>query len=377
MSSPDKTTLIELAGLFLRIGFTSFGGPAAHTAMMHTEIVTRRGWLNDKEFLDLVSASNLIPGPNSTELAIHIGYRRAGWSGLIVAGMCFILPAFLIVLWLAWLYVRFNTVPAMDGLLYGVKPVVAAIVLHALWGLGRKVLKTPAAFALAAVAAAAAWFGWINEITLLLLGGVLTLLVKRGWQGLRPVLPVVWFPVTHLFSDFTPAGLFWSFFKIGSVLYGSGYVLLAFLRAEFVDRLGWLTDQQLLDAVAIGQFTPGPLFTTATFVGYVLGGAPGALLATVGIFLPAFLFVIFSIPFLERLRQSQGFSAFLDGVNIVSLALMAAVSGQLASAALIDWLTMSTCLLALVLLLRTKINSAWLVASGGLMGLVMTMAAGG
>lgn len=368
---------MELAGLFLQMGLISFGGPAAHTAMMHTEVVTRRAWLDDREFLDLVSASSLIPGPNSTELAIHIGYRRAGWAGLLVSGACFILPAFLIVLGLSWLYVRYNAIPAVGGLLYGIKPVVVAIVLNALWGLGKKVLQTPIAFGLAATAAVAAWFGWVNEIALLMLGGALTLLVKRGWQGIKPAFLAVWFPATGIVSEFTLAGLFWSFFKIGSVLYGSGYVLLAFLRTEFVDRLGWLTDQQLLDAVSIGQFTPGPLFTTATFVGFVLGGAPGAFLATLGIFLPAFLFVILSIPFLDRLRRSQGFGAFLDGVNIVSLSLMSVVSGQLAWAALVDWVTLIICVLALLLLVRTKINSAWLVAAGGLLGGLVTLTMGG
>ncbi len=232
---------------------------------------------------------------------------------------------------------------------------------------------------LALLAAVIAWLGWINEVALLLLGGMVTLLARRGWQRFRPTALAAWLPLSGvgLLSEPSLVGLFWSFFKIGSVLYGSGYVLLAFLRAEFVDGLGWLTDQQLLDAVSIGQFTPGPLFTTATFIGYLLGGGWGAVLATLGIFLPAFLFVILSIPFLERLRQSQRLGAFLDGVNIVSLALMAVVSGQLMFSALRDWVTLAICLSALFLLTRTKINSAWLVGAGGLIGFWVTMAAGG
>lgn len=377
MSKPDKATLLELAGLFLRIGFTSFGGPAAHIAMMHAEIVTRRQWLDDRAFLDLVSASNLIPGPNSTELAIHIGYRRAGWPGLLVAGACFILPAVFIVLLLAWVYVRYNALPAVEALFYGIKPVVAAIVFYALWGLGRTVLRSPAAVALAAGAALIAWLGWVSEIALLLIGGALIALTRHGWRSLRGSFPAMWggvgLPLAASPEGGALATLFWSFFKIGSVLYGSGYVLLAFLRAEFVQNLGWLSDQQLLDAVAIGQFTPGPLFTTATFVGYLVGGLPGAFLATLGIFLPAFIFVALSIPFLERMRQSALFGAFLDGVNVISLALMAVVSAQLASAALVDWVTLAACLAALGVLLYAKINSAWLVAAGAALGLLVML----
>ena len=291
----------QVASLFLRLGVTAFGGPAAHIAMMHDEVVKRRKWLSDQEFLDLVGATNLIPGPNSTEMAIHIGFLRAGWSGLIIGGACFIVPAMLIVLALSWVYVRFGTAPQAEWLLYGIKPVVIAIIVQALWSLGQKAVRD---YLLAVVAClvVALYFLGINEILLLFAGG-LTVMLARNFRKFRgravglflvPLAGAGLLPQASV--SFSLRLLFFTFLKIGSVLYGSGYVLLAFLRADFVVRLGWLTDQQLLDAIAIGQVTPGPVFTTATFLGFILGGTSGALLATLGIFfLPSFS-SLFPIP---------------------------------------------------------------------------------
>lgn len=344
----------ELAALFLRIGFTSFGGPPAHTAFMHREIVTQRGWLTNQEFLDLVGATNLIPGPNSTELAIHIGHRRAGWPGLLVAGACFILPATVIVLACAWAYVRYGSLPEAAGLLYGVKPIIVAIVAHAFWGLAHTALKTRFAAAICILGAAANLAG-ANELVVLL-GAALAAVLLR--LRATPMLAI-------------PLGpLFWFFAKVGSVLFGSGYVLIAFLRADLVERWGWLTEAQLLDAIAVGQFTPGPVFTTATFIGYVLAGVPGAIVATLGIFLPAFFFVGVTAPYVMRLRQSPTMSAILDAVNAASLALLAVVSFTLTRAALVDFLTIALAITTLAILLRWRINSAWLVAAGALIGIL-------
>jgi chromate transporter len=398
MNPPSSHPLAEVASLFLKLGLTAFGGPAAHIAMMHDETVTRRKWLSDEEFLDLVGATNMIPGPNSTEMAIHIGFLRAGWPGLVVGGACFILPAMLIVLALAWVYVRYGAYPQSGWLLYGIKPVVIAMIVQALWVLGKKAIRGPLA-ALAALAVLALYFAGVNEIVLLFGGGLGVMFISNlGRLGKRPMAASLFGPKIVLHERcnalqkcvapewFVPLGgailgsgtavpfslpvLFVTFLKIGAVLYGSGYVLLAFLRADFVAHLGWLTDQQLLDAVAIGQVTPGPLFTTATFIGYVLGGAPGALLATLGIFLPSFIFVAISNPLIPRMRKSAWVSGLLDGVNVASLGLMAAVTWQLGRASLIDPLTILVTFISLVLLMRFKVNSTWLIGGGAIIGLL-------
>ncbi|MBJ6759864.1 chromate efflux transporter [Myxococcaceae bacterium JPH2] len=372
--------LAELALLYLRLGTTAFGGPAAHIAMMEDEVVRRRRWLSREEFVDLLGACNLIPGPNSTELAIHIGHRRAGWLGLIVAGACFILPAALIVSGIAWAYVRFGSLPRADALLYGVKPVIIAVVLQALWGLLRSTVKTAGLAALGVGAVAASALG-VDELLVLLLAGLVVLVVRAvarrrqgtpsSLAGLVPLWPVVPSGVAALATPFSLQGLFLFFLKVGSVLYGSGYVLLAFLRSDLVERWGWLTQAQLLDAVAVGQVTPGPVFTTATFIGYVLGGAPGAVVATLGIFLPAFFFVAVSGPLVPRLRRSWAAGAVLDGVNVASLALMALVTWQLGRSALVDGWTVALSVVSAVLLLRFRINSAWLVLGGGVVGMLV------
>src|SRR5258706_10327640 len=339
------SSLSELARLFLKLGTIAFGGPAAHIAMMEEEVVRRRRWLDHQQFVDLLGATNLIPRPNSTEIAIHIGLLRAGWERLVVAGTCFILPAMAIVWVLAALYVRYGALPEAAGLLYGVKPVIIAIVVQALWGLGRAAVKGPAT-ALAGAAVIVLFFLGSNEVLLLFAAGLAVMMVEnlgRGWRpggiaglavpALGPLLAASGAAAAAA-PPVTLIGLTLFFLKIGSILFGSGYVLLAFLRADLVERWGWLTDLQLLDAVAIGQFTPGPVFTTATFIGYLIAGAPGAALATVGIFLPAFVFVALTSPWIPRLRRSPWAGGFLDGVNAASLGLMAAVTWQLRPPAL-------------------------------------------
>jgi len=367
--------LAEVIILFTKLGFTAFGGPAAHIGIMHNEVVVRRKWLTDEEFLDLLGATNLIPGPNSTEMAIHIGYLRAGWLGLLLGGFCFIAPATLIVLILAWLYVRFGTTPQAGWLLYGIKPVVIAIITQALWTLGKKALKNYLLAALGAIVFALYFLG-VNEIGLLFLGGLVFMFITNI-RRLRTVNPAILIPFSSMLLAQTPLPfslplLFLTFLKIGSVLYGSGYVLLAFLRADFVLRLGWLTDQQLIDAVAIGQITPGPLFTAATFIGYLLGGTPGALLATLGIFLPSFVFVAISNPLIPKIRNSTWAGSLLDGVNASALGLMAAVTFQLAASSLTDFYTAVIAIVSFVLLVRYKVNSTWLIAGGAIAGFVFS-----
>ncbi|HNR93968.1 MAG TPA: chromate efflux transporter [Kiritimatiellia bacterium] len=364
--------LAEVARLFLRMGVTAFGGPAAHLAMMHDETVIRRKWLTDSQFLELVGATNLIPGPNSTEMAIHLGYLRAGWRGLLLAGFCFVVPAMLIVLLLAGLYARYGSVPQAQWLLDGVKPVIIAIILQALWMLGRKALKTPLAAAAAALVLAGCFAGG-NEIALLFGAGAGVMLL-RNIRRIQPAMFAAALPLAPVVSA-APAGvpfglmrLFLTFLKIGSVMYGSGYVLLAFLRADFVVRYGWLTDQQMLDAIAIGQVTPGPLFTSATFIGYQMGGPPAALAATLGIFLPSFIFVGLFNPLIPRMRKSPWAASLLDGVNAASLGLMAAVTWQLGMSSLTDPASVMIALLAGLLLIRFRTSSTWLIAGGALIG---------
>lgn len=342
--------LAEVASLALRLGFTAFGGPAAHISMLRDEVVVRRRWMSDEQFVDLLGATNLIPGPNSTEMVIHCGFLRAGWRGLIVGGACFILPAAAIVLALAWAYVRYGGMPAVEWMLYGIKPVIIAIIVQAIFGLSRTALKNTGLAVLGAIAFAL-YLAGVNELVVLFGAGAIVMLTRWRTQSVFFAMPVT---------------LFLVFLKIGAVLYGSGYVLLAFLRNEFVERLGWLTEQQLLDAVAVGQFTPGPVFTTATFIGYVIGGWPGAALATIGIFLPSFVFVAISNPLIPRMRRSAPLAALLDGVNAGALGLMAGVTWQLGRAAITDVFTAVLAIFAAIVLLRWKINSAWLVIAGAM-----------
>ncbi len=369
----DDGRLAEVARLFLRLGTTAFGGPAAHIAMMHDEVVTRRRWVNEQEFLDMVGATNLIPGPNSTELAIHLGHRRAHWRGLVVAGVCFIAPAAVIVLALAWAYVRYGTTDVGEGVLYGIKPVVIAIVVQALLTLGRTAAKTRLLIAVG-LAAVAAYLAGVNELVVLAAGAAIVAIVRaiarpRG-NGLNAfvVWPLLAGPVAPTGVPVDLTTLFATFLKIGAVLYGGGYVLLAFLRGDIVERLGWLTEQQLLDAISVGQVTPGPVFTTATFVGYVVAGVPGALLATLAILLPSFVFVALLSRLVPWMRAHRFTADLLDGANVTALGLMAGVTGQLGREAFVDALTIAVGAAAGLLLWRTRLNSVWLIAAGAAVG---------
>ncbi|MFF3440365.1 chromate efflux transporter [Streptosporangium sp. NPDC002721] len=385
------SALREVTWLFLRLGVTAFGGPAAHIAMMHDEVVRRRGWLTEQRFLDLVGATNLIPGPSSTELAIHLGHERARWRGLVSAGVCFILPAALMVGALAALYVHYGRTPEVTGILYGIRPVVIAIIAWALFSLVRTALGSAYLWILAGAVLAAYLLG-VNELLLLAAGGLLTVAVRmisarrsrpRG-PGQEPPPDGSRSSRALLAAPLALAGgqdpdqllrLFLTMLKIGAVLYGSGYVLLAFLEGDFVERLGWLTPAQLADAVSIGQFTPGPVFTTATFVGYLVAGTPGAVLATVAIFLPSFLLVGLLTRITDRIRSRAWSSALLDGVNAAALALMAGVALQLGRISLVDPLTWALTAGTLLALWRTRLNSAWLIAAGAVVGLVSVIVA--
>jgi chromate transporter len=395
MSSADssaalnRASLSDLAKFFLRLGTPAFGGPAARIAIMEDELVRRRRWVSREKFLDMLAASNLIPGPSSSELAIHIGYLLGGWRGLIVAGVCFILPAACMVGILAWVYVHFGKVPAVSSILYGIKPVVIAIILQAIWGLRRTAIKTWFIGVVGLISIGLAARGLHPLLLLLIAGGAVILADQVIPSGRKIVLA----PLSILRSaarwpkslaaatsaalgvaaPLSLGSLFLVFLKFGAVIFGSGYVLLAFLRADLVVHRGWLTDAQLVDAIAIGQVTPGPVFTTATFIGYLLYGTRGAVVATVGIFLPAFLLVAASGPLLPRLRESKIAGAFLDGVLVASLALMAVVSWQIGRASIVDAPTAILFAVSLFLLLRFRLNSAWLILFGALAGLLVRL----
>jgi chromate transporter len=377
--------LSEVASLFLKLGFIAFGGPAAHIALMRDEVVRRRKWITEQQFLDLLGASNLIPGPTSTELAIYLGYTRAGPAGLLVAGGLFILPAMLIVLAFAWAYVNFGTTPQATAVLYGIKPVIIAVVVQAIYGLFRSAVKHWLLGVVVVVTVVLYALGLDPLIPLFGLS-ILVALIENGRRLARgerfngPGPQMSWLPLLPFAqaaptlaagaTAFSLSVLFFTFLKMGATLYGSGYVLLAFLREDFVVRLGWLTDQQIVDAVAVGQFTPGPVFTTATFIGYLVGGWPGAIVATVGIFLPSFVFVAVVYPLIPRLRKSPWTSAFLDGANAAAIGLMIAVTWQLGVSSIVDVLTASLALVAAGLLIRFRINSAWLVLGGAAIGFI-------
>jgi chromate transporter len=391
---PERVSLWTLATAFLKLGTIAFGGPAAHIALMEEEFVRRRQWLTHQEFLDRLGAANLIPGPSSTEMAIYIGYTKRGWPGLIVAGCCFIIPAAILVCAIAAAYVRYGSLPRVGGVLYALKPVVIAVVLQAFWKLARSAVKTVWLGALGFAAAALSFFQADSLLVLAgagLLAGLPVLLGKFKSKSATtaaliwlktsaPLRPRVFLRTTALTTTAAASGLaampfslwrlFLTFLKIGSVLFGSGYVLLAFLRSDFVLRLHWLTEKQLLDSVAVGQVTPGPVFTTATFIGYLVGGIPGAVVATLAIFLPGFLLVAVSGPLIPRIRRSPLAGAILDGVIVASLALMGVVTWQLGRAALIDLLTIAIAVVSAVLLFRWQVNAAWLILAAAIIGAI-------
>lgn len=387
-----EVPLREIAFVFLKLGTIAFGGPAAHLAMMEQEFVRRRQWITHADFLDRLATANLIPGPSSTEVAIYVGQLKRGWRGLIVAGCCFIIPAAVMVSLIAWAYVRYGSLPKAEGMLYAVKPAVVAIVIQALGKLSRTGLRTAPLAMIAVLSAGLSVLG-VNPVLVLTIAGLISAIsfsmrnrLLSGFIGIgirQGMRRVTW----HAFPRITPglaavtvgsvvfpvqlARLFVSFLKVGSVVFGSGYVLLAFLQTEFVARLHWLTDRQLIDAVAVGQFTPGPLFTTATFIGYVVAGWRGAVVATIGIFLPGFLLVAVSGPLIPRLRRSVIASAALDGVVAGSLALMAVVAWQLGKASIIDWTTLGLFITSLLALLRFRVNSAWVVGVAAAIGFIV------
>lgn len=382
-----RERLKEIVALFVKLGLIAFGGPAAHIAMMEDEVVTRRKWIDRQHFLDLVGATNLIPGPNSTEMTMHVGYERGGWPGLFLAGTLFILPAALITGALAWVYVTYGSLPQVEPLLVGIKPAVIAVILGAVWKLGRKAVKNWQLAVLGTVTATAVLLG-AGEILTLLLGGVVGMiwlrLAQRGDKG--GGLPLLAWPPgmwqTAVAATTAAAGislwqLGWFFLRVGAILYGSGYVLIAFLEGGLVRDLGWLTQAQLLDAIAIGQFTPGPVLTTATFIGYVLAGAPGAIVATVAIFLPSFIFVLILNPMIPRLRRSPWTAAFLDAVNVSALALMVAVTINLGRDVLVDWPAWLIAVLAAVATLRFKVNAMWVILGGAVVGYGLSLLTGG
>lgn len=381
-----KQRLISLFSVFLKLGIIGFGGPAAHIGMMEAEIVVERRWLTREEFLDLLGATNLIPGPNSTEMALHIGYVYAGVWGLIVAGISFILPAVTITAVLAIIYTQFGTLPQISPLLYGIKPAVIAVILGALYRLGQKAIKKRKFWLIVLIVSVLVLSG-LNEVFSLLLGGLLGMFWLTLSETHSSPLLLLAFLMSNNGNQITSEipvkpslwqlGLF--FLKIGSVLFGSGYVLIAFLEGELVNHYAWLTQQQLLDAIAIGQFTPGPVLSTATFIGYVILGLPGAIIATLAIFMPSFFFVLAVNPIIPKLRQSRWMGAFLDAVNVSAVALMGVVTLNLLYQTLwslrepfpFDWAAMLITALAGMAILKYKMNTAWVVCVGGLLGLIL------
>lgn len=387
MNNSASSRLKELAQVFLKLGIIGFGGPAAHIAMMEDEVVKRRGWLTREHFLDLIGATNLIPGPNSTEMAIHVGYIYGGWLGLIVSGVCFIFPAVLITAALAWVYVNYGSLPQFAPLLYGIKPAVLAIILNALWRLGKKAVKSRKLLIIALGVVALLLVAKLDEVFALLIGGILGMLWLRDDKdappGSQKNLLLASLTTGAFSASVAPVAAanvpLWQlggfFLKIGSILFGGGYVLVAFLQGGLVDQYGWLTQQQLLDAIAIGQFTPGPILSTATFVGYIIAGIPGAIVSTIGIFLPSFFFTAALNPLVPRLRASKWTAAFLDAVNVSSVALMVVVTLQLAVATLIiakpphiDFLAVVIAIISAILAIRYKVNAAWIVLGAACLG---------
>lgn len=371
-----KGNLKEVATVFFKLGLIAFGGPAAHVAMMEDEVVTKRKWMTREHFLDLMGATNLIPGPNSTEMTMHCGHERAGWKGLFVAGLSFIFPAVVFTTILAYLYVSYGKLPQIEPFLYGIKPAVIAIILSAIFKLGKKALKNWQ-LAVIGIATVIASLCGINEITIILAGGFIGLLClgipQMADKKLSVLIPAFLIPSgIALTKTVTNTKLFFVFLKVGAILFGSGYVLVAYLDAELVEKLGWLTKSELLDAIAIGQFTPGPVLSTASFVGYQVNGIWGALAATLGIFLPSFLFVLILNPIVPRLRKSKLASGFLDAVNISAVGIMIGVTYRLSEEILINWQSITIALISMVLVFYyKKLNAFWIVIIGAVLGYIL------
>ena len=372
-----KADLKNIAKLFLKLGIIGFGGPAAHIAMMQDEVVIKRKWLTEQHFLDLVGATNLIPGPNSTEIAIHIGHEKGGWKGLMVAGLCFILPAVFITGIFAYLYKQYGQIPEVQPFIYGIKPAIIAIILSAVFPLARKSLKSTELIIIGLLVLLGALFS-INEIYLMFGAGFLALFLaylrNKKQENSISFLPLSLLQITNTtILSVTNANLFWIFLKIGAILYGSGYVLFAFLDTELV-ATGLLTRQQLIDAIAVGQFTPGPVFSSVTFIGYQINGLGGAVVSTIAIFLPSFVFVALLNPIVRKMRDSKLFSAFLDAVNVASVAIIAAVCFEMGKETITDWRTILIAVLSIVIAFGyKKLNSAFVVLGGSLIGYLLTL----
>ncbi|RRJ89205.1 chromate efflux transporter [Paenimyroides tangerinum] len=369
----QKIQIKEIARLFFKLGVIGFGGPAAHIAMMQREVVAKRQWMSDQQFLDLLGATNLIPGPNSTELAIHIGYDKGGWKGLLVAGLCFIFPAVLITGIFAYFYQKYGQIPEVSPFLYGIKPAIIAIIIGAIYPLFLKAIKNVYLGVIAIAAVVLSLLG-INEIFLLVGAGFFMLLVKnfRQSRSMKSFVPLALFPVLHgSFLSTINQSLFWTFLKIGSILYGSGYVLFAFLDTELVDK-GLLTRTQLMDAIAVGQFTPGPVFSSVTFIGYQINGFSGAIVSTLAIFIPSFIFVALIHPLMKFIRNNQSFAAFLNGVNVASVAIILSVCIIMGKETITDWRNIAIALISAVIVFQfKKINSAFIVLFGSILGYLL------
>jgi len=371
----QKSSLTTIAKLFLKLGFIGFGGPAAHIAMMQREVVEKRKWLSEQQFLDLLGATNLIPGPNSTEMAIHIGYEKGGWKGLITAGLCFILPAVFITGIFALLYHKYGQLPEVQPFIYGIKPAIVAIIIGAVYPLARKSVKSLVLGFIGFTVLIASLFG-INEIYLMFGSGLFALALhvvqNKKTDTLQSYVPLTSLQILQtIFWTATNSKLFWTFLKIGSILYGSGYVLFAFLDTELVVT-GLLTRQQLMDAIAVGQFTPGPVFSSVTFIGYQINGLSGAIIATVAIFLPSFVFVALLNPLIKKMRNSKGLSTFLDAVNVASVAIISATCFIMGKETITDWRTITIALISSLIIFKfKKINSAFIVLGGALLGFLL------
>jgi chromate transporter len=370
----ERSEIAEVAKVFLKLGFIGFGGPAVHIAMMEEEIVRKRQWMTHEHFLDLIGATNLIPGPNSTEMAIHCGQERAGWKGLLIAGACFILPAVLITGLLAWAYQLYGALPQVAPFIYGIKPAIIGVVVSLMIKLGKKALKTIELGFIGVACVLLALFG-VNDIYILFgagLIGILINIVKNKAASLNFILPLS-FLVTNDLSPVKASQLkvFWIFLKVGSILYGSGYVLFVFLNTELV-KTGMLSHQLLIDAIAVGQFTPGPVFSSATFIGWQMSGFKGAIAATIGIFLPSFLFVAFLNPLVRKLRSSKVMSVFLDTVNMASIALILAVCVEMGKSSITDWKTIVIAVLGFIITFSfKKLNTAFVVLGGSALGYLL------
>lgn len=365
------TNLKEVALLFLKLGTIAFGGPAAHIAMMQQEVVEKKKWFSEQHFLDLLGATNLIPGPNSTEMAIHIGHERAGIKGLIVAGLCFIMPAVIITGLFAWLYKQYGQLPEIQPYLYGIKPAIIAIILSAIYPLAKRSLKNTTLYVIGSIAMTLCFLG-VNEIIVMFGAGIFAIFLSSLQQKNTLNSSFPFFLIKNSLLSATNAKLFLAFLKIGSILYGSGYVLFAFLDSELVAK-GLLSRQQLIDAIAVGQFTPGPVFSSVTFIGFQINGWSGALVSTIAVFLPSFLFVWLLNPIVPKMRQSQLFSAFLDAVNVASVAIIAFACFQMGKESISDWRTFSIAVISILIgLIFKKINSVFIVIGGAILGFLLS-----